>query len=251
MEPEQVSEQDVKQHSLWQSITLHLLPGALLTVFFFLTIPVVIKLGFPAPFALVLAILLVLIPFELGVLFYEGRKRNGTFSLKGIVLYQEKIPVRQYFLLVPPLFLWVGFCFTIFSGVDNFLIKTIFSWLPAQFIPAAWFSNLGQYPKTNLVIMAVLFAVANVLTGPVVEELYFRGYLLPRLSRLKGWAPLVNVVLFSLYHFFSPWQQLSRILGLLPMVYIVQKKRNIYLGKITHCLVNLVSTVSMIVMIFR
>jgi len=28
-------------------------------------------------------------------------------------------------------------------------------------------------------------------------------------------------VLFSLYHFFTPWQNVGRILGLLPMVYAV------------------------------
>ncbi|MFD1537220.1 CPBP family glutamic-type intramembrane protease [Nonomuraea guangzhouensis] len=33
------------------------------------------------------------------------------------------------------------------------------------------------------------------LTGlafPIIEELYFRGFLLPRLSRLGRWAPVVN-----------------------------------------------------------
>jgi uncharacterized protein len=252
MDYDRLTAKDVKPHSIGKTLVLHLLPGALITLFIFLALPVVMRWGFPAPFALALAILLVLIPFELGVLFYEGRKRNGRFSLEGIVLNREPIPLRQFFFIVPPLFLWVGLCFLIlFSGVDAYLIKTVFAWLPAAFLPANWLANLGQYPRSNLVVMAVTYAVANVLTGPVVEELYFRGYLLPRLSRFKGWAPLVNVVLFSLYHFFSPWQQLSRILGLFPMVYAVQKKRNIYIGIITHCLANTVSTASMIVLLFR
>jgi membrane protease YdiL (CAAX protease family) len=45
----------------------------------------------------------------------------------------------------------------------------------------------------------------------VVEEMYFRGYLLPRISRLGAWAPLVNTVLFSLYHLFTPWLNVGRI----------------------------------------
>ena len=45
----------------------------------------------------------------------------------------------------------------------------------------------------------------------MVEELYFRGYLLPRISRLGAWAPLVNTVLFSLYHLFTPWLSVGRI----------------------------------------
>jgi membrane protease YdiL (CAAX protease family) len=58
--------------------------------------------------------------------------------------------------------------------------------------------------------------VVNAVAGPVVEEVYFRGYLLPRISRFGAWAPLINTVLFSVYHFFTPWQNVGRILGLLP-----------------------------------
>ena len=87
----------------------------------------------------------------------------------------------------------------------------------------------------------VAFLVLNGLVGPIVEELYFRGYLLPRLDRLGRWAPLVNVSLFSLYHFWSPWQVAARILGIGPMVFAVRWKRNVYLGMLIHCTLNLIS----------
>ena len=35
---------------------------------------------------------------------------------------------------------------------------------------------------------------------PWVEELYFRGYLLPRISRYGAWAPLLGGLFFALYH---------------------------------------------------
>ena len=82
------------------------------------------------------------------------------------------------------------------------------------------------------------YFVLNGVVGPVVEELYFRGYLLPRMERLGRWAPLINVSLFSLYHFWSPWQVMARILGLGPMVYAVRWKRNVYLGMVVHCALN-------------
>jgi hypothetical protein len=34
------------------------------------------------------------------------------------------------------------------------------------------------------------------------------------MERLGRWAPLVNVSLFSLYRFWSPWQLVARILGI-------------------------------------
>jgi hypothetical protein len=42
----------------------------------------------------------------------------------------------------------------------------------------------------------------------------------PRLTRFKGWAPLINALPFSLYHFFSPWKNPVRILLVLIRVNI-------------------------------
>jgi uncharacterized protein len=58
------------------------------------------------------------------------------------------------------------------------------------------------------------------------------------MERLGRWAPLVNVSLFSLYHFWSPWQLVARILGIGPTVYAVWWKRNVYLGMVVHCTLN-------------
>ena len=74
--------------------------------------------------------------------------------------------------------------------------------------------------------------------GPIVEELYFRGYLLPRLTRFGRWAPLLHAVLFSVYHFWTPWQNPSRILLIGPMAYVVWWKRNLYLAMLAHGALN-------------
>ena len=74
--------------------------------------------------------------------------------------------------------------------------------------------------------------------GPIVEELYFRGYLLPRMAQFGRWTPLVHAVLFSLYHFWTPWQNVSRIALMVPLTYLVWWKRNIYIGMIAHIALN-------------
>ncbi len=92
-------------------------------------------------------------------------------------------------------------------------------------------------------------APAPAQVGPVVEELYFRGYLLPRMSQFGRWAPLVNVVLFSLYHFWSPWQLLSRIAGIAgiaPLAYAVRWKENVYLGVAVHVALNTISVATVV-----
>ena len=53
-------------------------------------------------------------------------------------------------------------------------------------------------------------------------------------------APVINITLFSIYHFWSPWQVITRIVGLLPLAFTVYWKRNIYIGMLAHVLLNLI-----------
>jgi membrane protease YdiL (CAAX protease family) len=126
--------------------------------------------------------------------------------------------------------------FVVFPPIDNYLIERFFSWLPDRFFFMAEFTeNLDQYSLSSMLLVGILQLVIGAVPGPLVEELYYRGYLLPRISRLGKWAPLINTVLFSLYHFTSLWQNPSRIIAFLPMVYAVWWKKNVYLGIVVHC----------------
>jgi membrane protease YdiL (CAAX protease family) len=223
------------QHSIARSVVLHLLPGALITAFYIGVAPVVRDLGFPSVMALYLAIVLVLIPFELGYLIYRARKEG--VSLGRVVLYREPAPRGQLVGLVLVTFIWASLiAMLLFPPLDEFFIGTFFSWLPDWFFPA---ESFAQYTAAALLMTWAFGLLANGIAGPIVEELYFRGYLLPRIARLGRWAPVLNMVLFSLYHFFTPWANIGRIVALLPMVYAVWWKRNIYLSMAVHVLWNI------------
>lgn len=230
------------KHPIWQSILLHLAPGVLIFVVYF-TIASILVNRLPSVAlltALSLGIVLALIPFELGYLFFQGWRKHRHLSLSGIVLYREPIRVWDYVLFVPLLLIWAVFCFAVISPpIEAYLQQTVFAWWPNWLIPSAMdTSTLSTNPALGLIALASLPLQA--IIGPTVEELYFRGYLLPRLSYLKAWAPVINTLLFSLYHFFTPWQNPARILALLPAVYLVQRKRNIYLSIVFHIALNLI-----------
>lgn len=240
---------DTEQHSLAASVILHLLPGILILAFFVVFTPLLTEKGFPTLFCLFLAVAVVLIPFELGYILYKARRKNKSFSLNGIVLYRQKLPLWQYFALIPPFLAWALVAyFLIAPPMQGSLKDEYFSWLPAWFFLDY---NLAQCSKSVLLATWVMGVLFNGIAGPIVEELYFRGYLLPRISRLKFWAPLLNVLLFSVYHFFSPWRNLERILALLPGTYIIQWKKNIYLGIIPHCLLNTTGMLLMAPLLFK
>ena len=136
----------VEQHSLGLSIALHLLPGVLILLFYVVTAPLAVRLGFPPGTALFVSIAAILIPFELGYLFYQGRKRNGTFSLKGIVLFREPMPWWHYIALGLPLFMWLGVVFVIFAPpLDKIVVERLFTWVPDWFFLFGRDGQLAQY----------------------------------------------------------------------------------------------------------
>lgn len=87
-------------------------------------------------------------------------------------------------------------------------------------------------------ITALLTLALDGIISPVVEELYFRDYLLPRISRWGWFAPFINVFLFTLQHFWQPYNYVLIFLLVLPEVLIVRWKRNIRFSILCHCTAN-------------
>jgi membrane protease YdiL (CAAX protease family) len=117
-------------------------------------------------------------------------------------------------------------------------LDKVFYWLPDWFLLT---EDIKSFPKNALVVTFITTSLLTGLIAPIVEELYFRGFLLPRMSWMGKYAPFVNTVLFTVYHFWSPWQIITRILALLPMVYVVKWTKNIYIGILAHCMLNVLA----------
>ena len=235
--------ESIEHHSPVLSILLHLLPGLMVGGGYIVLRPLIVRLGYPSVMALMGSILLVLLPAELGYLLYEGKKKNGRISLQGVVLYRVPIPTWQYFLWVPILFVLVALIFTLMRPVDSFLRQQFFSWLPDL--------EGGLQPGYSRLVLVITYLVSTVLgtvLGPIVEEMYFRGYLLPRMVYAGKWAPVVNSLLFGLYHIWTPWMFLTRALGSIPLALAAQRK-NLYLAIIVHILLNSVDIITAIVFI--
>ncbi len=237
------SDSPVEPHSVGRSLLLHLGPGVLIGLCYFALSPVFRQWGLPSIAALMATVALVLVPFELGFLLHEGRKKNGRYSLHGIVLYRTPIPTWEYFVWVPALFVIVGVIFTVMKPVDAALHQTLFAWMPMLE------SGLtAEYSRTALIWTYASVAVFGVIVGPVIEEFYFRGFLLPRMGYAGRWAPALHSLLFALYHIWTPWQFITRTLSMIPMVYVAQR-RNLYVTTIVHVLVNTLDLVTAVVFI--
>ena len=225
----------VEPHSLGKSLFLHLAPGVAnitaillgLATFWNPSLPPELIYG-------VFTNIFVLIPVQLGYLYYLAKKRdNPGWSLEGIVVYNQPISWPRYFIWVPAILAPTAIVFT--------ALEPITDWLETSLVGISFYARY-QMTEVSEVTGIVLFANI-VLTGilvPITEELYFRGYLLPRMpSRFGRLKPAAHSVLFAIYHFDSPWMIPVRTLGILPLIYTTIHTRNVRPAIIAHCLVNL------------
>lgn len=228
-----------EQLTLPTLLGLFIVPGALITIVYVVLAPFVDAVGFPPIAALLVAILIVLVPFELGVILRASRGQG----IRSVMSYRRPLPIRDWLWLVPVLIVAAFVGFGVSMAIEPTIIDSMFGWLPDWFIRPIDPDRVREYSREAWLVTLAAYFVLNGFVGPIVEELYFRGYLLPRMEWMGRWAPLVNVSLFSLYHFWSPWQVLGRILALAPTVYAVRWKENVYLGMVVHCTGNILGII--------
>ncbi|HNW52097.1 MAG TPA: CPBP family intramembrane metalloprotease [Prolixibacteraceae bacterium] len=233
------------EHSLLKSVTLHLLPGILGGIGYFVLVPFVRLNGFPSLMALSLSGIFVIIPFELGFLLYQQRK-TGEKLFNGVIRYTKPLKIGQYFIWIFTILLFSGLAFKAFNFTTE-LIRPLFTWIPSLDMGLS-----NEYSKSKLMITYGIFMFSIVLVLSTIEELYFRGYLLPRMpSTLKGATEITHSALFALYNTWNPWLFITRTIGGLPLVYIVKRKENINIGIISHCLLNSIDLIIALIFIMK
>ena len=186
------------------------------------------------------------IPAQLCILKFIAKKENK--KIKDIILYKNRTPKKKFVLSI---IITLVFALIVFVFLEPFESK-LWNYLKIfDFIPD-WYrmDKIDSQDYNSMKIIVVLFYFLNGIWAPVVEEIYFRGYLLPRMGVFGKFAPLLNVILFSLYHFHEPRQIFTRIIALVPMVYSVWKNRDIKIGIFMHCLLNLCGGIGMLIILF-
>lgn len=225
-----------ERHSLRRSLFLHLAPGVPFTlVFLFLALPVN-QAGGSTYLALLLCIPLVLVPIEVGVLIAERRRLGWTWRSIIAPRGSRRVSIPDILLSVAALYAIAEVAAALASPSRTAMLSAMAPWLP----PWAVFAGLpaGISPYT-----LYLGLVLSGLIPPIVEELYFRGYLMPRIPVAGRWAPAVNAALFAIYHFYTPWNCLVFFAAFLPLAYYVRLRGNLLPGMITHCLFNSVGVI--------
>ncbi len=225
------------QYSLMKSFVLHIAPGVLVTIAFLLLKPLLDSTGYPPLLAFLLAILLIDIPFMLAVMLSEGKKLNGRYSLSGVVLHREKVSWKTFTLVFIAAFVILYLFIMLATPLSAVLAESAFSWLPKWF----FLDDATQYEGYAKNILVLIFTLQLLVTGiflPWVEELYFRGYLMPRISRYGKWTALIGGFFFGLYHAWQLFGFVGVFLLGAGLGYVVWWKKDIRLSIGLHVFAN-------------
>ncbi len=203
------------------------------------------------PYILLFCILgtVILLPMELGMIISASKKEYGTYSLKSAFEGQEQLALWKIVLIAFVFFGIAGLLSAFVAPIENHIFSVarsnLLSNLPIGF---DWtdYEYLKSFSKPIIIFTCVYYGIFNALIAPITEELFFRGYLTSHYKKQSSFTPILIAVLFSLYHFWLPFNNVFRILTFAPVAYVAYKKKNIYISICFHCLCNLFSVVSFV-----
>ena len=241
-----MSKNEKEIRSIWKLIILHLFPGIVLSIIYVFLLKAGVLEGYPKLVLLGLAGILSIVPLQLGYLFYVAKKEEGTFNIFKILGLKSKLKVREFILYTLLLFIVAGILMTVLKPLADILLTTVFSWIPDSY---NYVQDMSLFDRNLIIITIFVSFFVFTLILPIIEELYFRGYLLARMKWMGKYGVLLNVLLFSVYHFWSPWLIISRLIAMFPLFYFAYKKDSLKLAIFVHCLCNFTDVVFFITLL--
>ena len=245
------------QMSVAQLLLATFLPSAIAFIGFHLVLPALVTNGLPVLiawpsvasvmlFALVI-VAIVLLRREartLGISFW-ARLCLKTLSLKewGVSM---AIMVVALFLstvtqtVIPPAMSALGL--TIPDYMPFFLNPAID---PMTTDPAILSPGLQLSGAYGLLPLVGVTLILNILT----EELYFRAWMLPKLSKYGAWGWVTNGVLFALYHTFQLWLLPTLLVMSLSVAFVFHRSKSIWPPLVVHLIGNFLLSILGVLML--
>ncbi|MDY7077310.1 MAG: CPBP family intramembrane glutamic endopeptidase [Chloroflexota bacterium] len=224
-----------ERYSLRKTVFLHLAPGVPFTLAFLPAARLMNRAGGSTYLALLLCIPLLLV-CEVGVLIVERKRINWSWRSIIVPRGSRRVSILDILLSVAAIYATAQMAGALAIPSRTAILRAMANWLP----PWAIFDGIleGISPYTLWLGLFLSGLVAS-----IVEELYFRALLMPRIPVSGRWAPAVNAALHSICHFYTPWNYLVFFLAFLPLAYYVRLRGNLLPTIITHILFNSVGVI--------
>ena len=217
---------------LGHSMLLFLIPGLYGVFAFYVLFPYLIRLGMPEEFAYgtqMLSVFLLLI-----IATVIGLRRDGwslTWETARVRLRIKRMDSKAWKWTLIFVFLNL-----LFGYLFNLLGLFVFEKL--DYLP----------PNANIPLTNIPFLVLVLFFNIIAEELWWRGYILPRQELTHGkYAFLVNGVLWSLFHMFKWWAVPLMLFRNWMEPFVVQRTNNTTPAIIMHGISNGISVLFSII----
>lgn len=240
----QNKEKEIK--NIWKLLILHLFPGMMLSVVYIFIIRNGLFEGYPKIIILGIAGMFATIVIELGYLFYVAKKEEGSWNIFKVLGLKSKMAAKEIIFHTFFLLGVAGLIMVALKPFSNYIQENVFSWIPSWYI---YTQDMSLFSRKIIIISIVVNLIFFTFIGPIIEEFYFRGYLLARMKWMGKYGVMLNIVLFAVYHFWSPWLIIARIMAFSPLFYCVYKKDSLKLGILVHCLANFTDVVALITLL--
>jgi membrane protease YdiL (CAAX protease family) len=237
--------------SLWQSIPFFGIPWLFLVIGIYILLPALDRAGIP-----LFLNFLISLGGPLGLLIvascvaYQREGRPWTWNAFRDRFRLEAMKTSTWlWAIVLSVFMFLAPAFLYFSSLwiqqiapipaplfRMFDIQpTIFMGIP---LAGAWWVFLGY----------LVYVVLNVFG----EELWWRGYILPRQEIAFGkWTWIVHGILWNLFHSFFYWELLTLLPGCLALSFIAYKSKSTWPGILAHFANNLPTLLLILIAVLR
>ena len=249
--------QGAKQLSVVQILLAFFLPSVFAFCGFRVVLPIIVAKGTPAIIAWpTIASVMLFIFVVLAFYFLSNEAKSLKISLV-TRLCLKKLSIKQW--LIYLLIMIVGMIasmmatnlvvpFMKITGISIpdympfFLDPTVNPMETAPELLTPGFVLKGSY--FMLPLMAVTLFL-NILT----EELYFRAWILPKLTKYGNWGWIINGVFFALYHTYQLWLLPTILTMSLFTAFVVYKSKSIWPAFVLHFIGNFLFSILSVLML--
>jgi len=222
----------IKPMRFWQSLLFFFIPGLYGVFAFYVLFPLLIRFGMTGEFAYgtqMLTVFLLLFIASIIALRRDGWSLSWTTVRDRLRIRRMDSTAWKWTLSFLFLSLLSGYLLNL---VGLFVYEKLGFWPPDADIP------LTNIPFMSFVLVINIFA----------EELWWRGYILPRQELEHGrWAFLVNGVLWSLFHMFKWWAVPLMLFRTWMEPFVVQRTNNTTPAIFMHFISNGISVLLSII----
>jgi len=113
---------------------------------------------------------------------------------------------------------------------------------PATADPMVLSSGIDVTGRWGIFLLLSLTLILNILA----EEIYFRAWMLPKLSKYGKWSWVINGCFFAFYHTFQIWLLPVLLVASLGFAFMNYKMKSIVPSVIAHFIINALNVVALL-----